>query len=153
MTYVTTQIRRQLTNLAGALAAMGAFAASAGAAELPPFLRLPSAATSVAPNLAVLYELKLQLPEGRGLAQLLEQAGVDRDGAATAARLAAGHLGEGIGGCDIKVTVTRPAGSAELKLQRIMVATLAGQTVIERRSGELTVASVDNAAGKISRLI
>jgi hypothetical protein len=139
--------------LAGyALAALGGLVAPslACADELPPGFH---ASAAPVPNLAALFQLKFQLPEGRGLARLLLQAGVGRDDAAAAARLAAGHLGDGLGGCDIKVEISKPLGANNFKLERVVLMSLAGQTVIERRGGELAVASVDGAASKISSLI
>jgi hypothetical protein len=103
-----------------------------------------------AANVAVQYELKLQLPEGRGLARLLLDAGVDRDDAVAAARLAAGHLGDSSGGCQVKAFIARTASG--FRIVRAMVITNAGQTVIERRGAELAIAS-ESAARKFPRLV
>lgn len=92
------------------------------------------------------------MPEGHGLARLLLDAGVDRGDAAAAARLAAGHLGGGRGGCDVQVSISRAAGGAGFTLVRATLMTEAGQTVIERRGTELKIAS-EIAARKLPRLI
>ena len=103
-------------------------------------------------KLAVQYDLKLRLPEGRGLARLLLDAGVDRDDAAAAARLAAGHMGDGAGGCDVQVSITKGAGAGGFKLVRATLMTNATRTVIERRGAELTIAS-ESEARKSPRLV
>jgi hypothetical protein len=95
-----------------------------------------------------MFELKLRLPEGRGLARLLLQAGVDRDDAAAAARLAAGHLGDDLGGCEAKVTISRSVEGGGLRLERVMLLTEAAQTIIERRQGELMLATTDSARNR-----
>ncbi len=114
---------------------------AAFASERAHFLNAPATATAPAPNLAVQYELKLRLPDGRGLARLLLDAGVDSDDAAAAARLAAGHMGAGLGGCDVQVSISRGAGGTGFRLVRATLMTTARQTVIERRGAELTIAS------------
>jgi hypothetical protein len=135
-----------------ALAAAAALAvpAAALAGETAQFLNAPATAVLPAANVAVQYELKLQLPEGRGLARLLLDAGVDRDDAVAAARLAAGHLGDGSGGCQVKAFIARTASG--FRIVRAMVITNAGQTVIERRGAELAIAS-ESAARKFPRLV
>ena len=120
--------------------------------ERAQFLNAPVTATAPAPKLAVQYELKLRLPEGRGLAKLLLDAGVDRDDAAAAARLAAGHMGDGLGGCDVQVSVSRAASGTGFRLVRATLMTAASQTVIERRGAELTIAS-EIAARKFPRIV
>jgi hypothetical protein len=124
----------------------------ARAGENARFLNAPSTAASPAPRIAVQYELQLQLPQGRGLARLLMDAGVDREDAAAAARLAAGHLGDGDGGCEAKVSVSRPFGGGGLRLDRVTLFTQADQTVIEWREGGLAIAS-KAALRKSPRLI
>ena len=57
-------------------------ACAADAAETARFLNAPASALAPAPKLAVQFELKLRLPEGRGLARLLINAGVKSDDAA-----------------------------------------------------------------------
>jgi len=109
-------------------------------------------ASAPAVKLAVQYDLKLRLPQGRGLARLLLDAGVDRDDAAAAARLAAGHLGDGAGGCDVQVSITKAAGTGVFKLVRATLMTAAGRTVIERHGAELTIAS-ESATRKFPRLV
>lgn len=115
-------------------------AGPAQAGETAQFLNAPARTAASQPKLAVQYELKLRLPEGRGLARLLLDAGVDRDDAAMAARLAAGRLGDGQGGCDVQVSVVSD-GRGALKLVRATVMTQVDRTVIERRGAELEVAS------------
>jgi hypothetical protein len=124
----------------------------AGAEEVSPLLHTPSAKAAPQPKLATLFALKLRLPEGRGLARLLLDAGVNRDDAAAAARLAAGHLGDGLGGCDAKVEISRVMQGSGFRLERVELLTQAGQTVIERRQGELMIASQQDA-GKNLRLV
>lgn len=125
---------------------------AACAKESAQFLNAPAIATAPAPKLAVQYELKLRLPEGRGLARLLLDAGVDRDDAAAAARLAAGHMGDGLGGCDVQVSISKGAGGTGFRLVRATLMTAARQTVIERRGAELTIAS-EVIARKFPRLV
>jgi hypothetical protein len=126
--------------------------AAAHAGEAAQFLRAPATAAAPAVKVAVQYHLKLSLPQGRGLARLLLDAGVDRDDAAAAARVAAGHLGDGSGGCDVEVSITRAAGSGEFKLVRATLMTSNGRTVIERRGAELRIAS-ESAAARFPRLV
>ena len=123
----------------------------AHAGESARFLNAPAPASAPVAKLAVEYQLKLTLPQGRGLARLLLDAGVDRDDAAAAARLAAGHLGGGLGGCDIEVAITKAADGSS-RLLRATLMTSAGQTVIERRGAELAIAS-ESAARKFPRLV
>ena len=98
------------------------------------------------------FQLRLRLPEGRGLARLLLDAGVSRDDAGAAARLAAGHLGAGAGGCTALVSIERSAGTTGFSLVRVQLVTDATQTVIERRGRDLVVAS-DTAARGTPRLV
>jgi hypothetical protein len=121
----------------------------ASAAEKGQFLNAPVSSASPAPRLAVQYELKLRLPEGRGLARLLLDAGVNSEDAGAAARLAAGHLGDGLGGCDVKVAISRSVGDRGYRLDRVTLFTLGDQTVIERRRGELTIASTTPISPRI----
>lgn len=122
------------------------------AAETAQFLNAPVAPAAVPVRLAVQYELKLQLPDGRGLARTLVDAGVSQDDAIAAARLAAGHLGEGIGGCQAKVSVSRGSDGRSFGLERVTLFTQAEQTVIERRKGELALASA-TAIRRYPRLV
>src|SRR4051794_9723963 len=87
-------------------------ASPASAEDRASFIPTPMSVSPPAPKLAVLFALKIRLPEGRGLAASLLQAGVEQDDAAAAARIAAGHLGDGSGGCDAKAEISRVAGSA-----------------------------------------
>ena len=125
---------------------------SAIAAETAQFLNAPVTVAAPPARLAVQYELKLQLPEGRGLGRVLLDAGVSQKDAAAAARLAAGHLGEDIGGCQAKVSLSRSPDGRGFALERVNLFTNADQTVIERRRGELTVAST-TANRKYPRLV
>ena len=122
------------------------------AADLAPLLVAPAVKMPPQTKTAVLYALKLRLPEGRGLARLLMQAGVDRTDAAAVAKLAAGHLGDGSGGCDANVEISQDAAAGGFRLERVELLTQAGQTTIERRHGELTIAS-QQSAGKYARLV
>lgn len=117
------------------------FGATAVWADVGRFLNAPSSAVRPTPELAVQLELKIRLPEGRGLARLLLDSGVTQADAAAAARLAAGHLGDGANGCSARIAVSRLAGSAGFRLERVTLYTDAAQTVIERREGELAIAS------------
>lgn len=127
-------------------------ACAADAAETARFLNAPASALAPAPKLAVQFELKLRLPEGRGLARLLINAGVKSDDAAAAARLAAGHLGDGSGGCFAKVSIARDSASGVFNVVRVMLQTEDDQTVIERRGNDLAIAS-QAATRKFPRLI
>jgi hypothetical protein len=131
-----------------AITAFGLFLAHgvACSAEPLPFLIAPASSAAPAPELAALYELKLRLAEGRGLARLLLDAGVNRDDAAAAARLAAGNLGDALGGCTAKVEISRAVEGGGFKLERVTLLTQAGATIIERRQGKLTIASQAGAA-------
>lgn len=141
-------MRNPATLSCRALIAMSFVLASAvgSAAELP---RAAIASAKSAPSLelAVQYELKLQLPEGQGLARSLLDLGVDSSDAALVARLAAGHLGADAGGCDVKISISRAAQKGEFRLMRVRLLTRVGETVIERRGGELTIASQGAAHG------
>ena len=137
------EMARKILKSRMAAAATLAFAGAqpAIAAETAQFLKAPVEMAAPPARLAVQYELQLNLPEGRGLARLLIEAGVSQDDAAAAARLASGHLGEEIGGCQAKVSVSRGSDGRGFALERVTLFTNADQTVIERRRGELAVAS------------
>jgi hypothetical protein len=126
-------LRRLPIILAAALC--GTAAAAASAEQAPP--AVPAVVTSAvpAPRLATVFELKLRLPQGRGLARLLLDAGVASDDAGQAAKLAAGRC-DPIGACDAKVAMSRQLGSG-LRVERIVLMSASGQTVIERRDGRL----------------
>lgn len=115
------------------------------AAESAHFMNTPATGTPLSPNLAVQFDLKMHLPQGKGLARQLLDAGVNRDDAAAAARLAAGHLGDGTGGCDVKVSISRNMEAKNFTLERALITSPTAQTVIERRNGELTIASTSPA--------
>ena len=119
---------------------------AAFAAEPQPFLLAPASSAPPAPELAAIYALKVRLSEGRGLTRLLLDAGVNRDDAAAAARLAAGSLGAGLGGCTAKVEISRGVERSGFKLERVTLLTDAGATIIERRQGKLAIASQTGAA-------
>src|SRR5260221_9949125 len=76
------------TLLAAAL--IGSIAAEASAATEP--TAIPAVVTRAipTPRLATLFELKLRLPQGRGLARLLLDAGIASHDTAEAAKLAPG---------------------------------------------------------------
>ena len=122
-----------------AVALTGGHPGRAGEAEH--FRNAPMTGAAPAMRLAVQYELKLNLPEGGGLARVLVDAGIRQDDAVTAARLAAGHLGENTGGGQAKVSVSRSSRGEGFQLERVTLFTRADQTVIERRRGELAVTS------------
>lgn len=124
----------------------------AQAGETAQFLNAPTTAGRPALKLAVQYELKISLPEGRGLARLLLDAGVNQADAAAVARLAAGRLGEASGGCEAKVSISRTSGGTGFRLERVQIYSQDGQTVIERRRGELAIAS-QAASAKYPRLV
>lgn len=109
------------------------------AEDTPPAIAAVVTHALPAPRLATIFELKLKLPQGRGLARMLLDAGVTREDAGEAARLAAGHLGDKAGGCDAKVEISRSAGASGLRLERLVLSTSDGQTVIERRNGQLAL--------------
>ena len=139
--------------LACAVAGLAVLLPSAALAEeTAHFLNAPAKVGAPTPRLAVQYELKLRLPEGRGLARLLIDAGVDQGDAAEAAKLAAGHLGSGVGGCDVQVSISRNLGSSAFSLVRATLLTAADRTVIEKHGSELTIAS-ETAARAFPRLI
>lgn len=148
------RIHSRLRIASAAIAACGLLFGSSGAiaAEQAVFLNAPAVAGSPVPKLAVQWGLKLHLPEGKGLARLLIDAGVNQDDAAVAARLAAGHLGAGDGGCEATVSIERSAGSGSFSLVRVQLSTDARQTVIERRGNELTLAS-DTPTSNSLRLV
>jgi hypothetical protein len=125
---------------------------AAYAGETAQFLNAPAAAAAPAVKLAAEYELTLRLPEGRGLARLLLDSGVDKNDAAAAARLAAGHMGDKAGGCDVQVFISKAADGGGAKLVRATLMTAAGQTVIERRGADLAIAS-ETATSKSPRLV
>ena len=118
---------------------------AASAAGPLPLLVAPASSAPPAPEQAALYKLKLHLAEGRGLARLLLDAGVNRDDAAAAARLATGNLGDGLGGCTAKVEVSRNVEGSGFRLERVTLVTEAGATIIERRQGKLRIASQTGA--------
>jgi hypothetical protein len=127
--------------VAGAACASFALTSAANAAEHAIFLNAPAIGGLPAPRLAVQFQLKLRLPEGRGLARMLLDAGVSQNDAAAAARLAAGHLGAGSGGCQALVSVERDAQGGASSVVRVQLITDTRLTVIERRGTELTIAS------------
>lgn len=129
-----------------AAVALAGGSAICSAAQLPRQAIAPSTSPPIV-EFAVQYEFKVHLSEGQGLARSLLDVGVDSNDAALAARLAAGHLGAGAGGCDVKISVSKMAQGSGLRLVRATLLTLADQTVIERRDGELTIASQVAAHG------
>ncbi len=138
--------------LPGAAALLAVSMASpSAAAKTATFLNAPAKVGNAPMKLAGQFELKLHLPDGRGLARLLIDAGVAQDDAAAAAKLAAGRLGDGKNGCFATVSVERAAGGA-LNLVRVMLTTNDQRTIIERRGFDLAIAS-ETAIAKQPRLI
>lgn len=133
--------------ISAAADALVASPASARTAERAIFLNAPATQAVPSVKFAVQFELNLRLPEGKGLARMLLDAGVDREDAAAAARLAAGHLGDGQGGCNARVSIQGAPGGAGFRLVRVQLLTQADRMVIERRGSELTVASQAPASG------
>jgi hypothetical protein len=127
-----------------ALLAIGSAVPGAAAGPVPQLLA-PAAPKSPAPVLANLFEVKFRLPAGRGLARYLLEIGVDQKDAAEAARLAAGHLGDGAGGCVAKVAISRPLTGASLTVERVTLVTQSDRTVIDRRDGALVVTDQSHA--------
>jgi len=137
-----------------ALVAATLIGTSAAEAPAEPAPRaIPAVVTHAVPvpQLATVFELKLRLPQGRGLARLLLDAGVASDDAAEAAKLAAGNC-DPIGGCDAKVAVSRQLGSG-LRVERIVLLSASGQTVIERRDGRLALNPAAVATTRSAALI
>lgn len=124
-----------------------ALAPSAVDASEPARIAIQPLGAPTLPQLAVQYELKLRLPKGEGLARSLLDVGVDTSDASLAARLAAGHMGAGAGGCSVKISFSKTAQGRSFRLVRVMLVTQNGETVIERRHGELAIASEAGARG------
>jgi hypothetical protein len=124
---------------------------TASAADLS-VVRIPVVTSPAPTRTAGVFELGLRLPEGRGLARLLLDAGIDRDDAAAAARLGAGHLGDGLGGCSAKVTVSRSLDGRSFRLERVVLQSAAGQAVMERRGGELALLAGQSGTAKFIRI-
>ncbi|MBW0007518.1 MAG: hypothetical protein JO335_07370 [Sphingomonas sp.] len=122
------------------------------AAETARFINAPAPVAAQPPKLAAQFELKLVIHQGKGLARQLLDAGVDQADAADTARLAAGHLGDGTEDCFAKVSVVRVSANSSLSLVRVMLTTDSDQTVLERRDGQLAIAS-QVAMRKSPRLI
>jgi len=114
---------------------------SAVAAEHAVFLNAPASSATPSARFAAQFELRLRLPQGQGIARQLIDAGVSQDDAAAAAKLAAGHMGAGSGGCTAKVSIEQTSGAKGFSLIRVQLTTASSQTVIERRGGALTIAS------------
>jgi hypothetical protein len=129
-------LRATIVWTAVAAASSLALPGAASAAEHAIFLNAPAAGSQL-PRLATVFELKLRLPQGLGLARLLLDAGVSEADAAEAARLAAGHC-DAVGGCDAKVAISRELDSG-LRVERVLLMSASGQTVIERRDGRLAL--------------
>lgn len=142
---------KMLTTAAIAASATLALPSAAAAEEHPVFLNAPAKLNSAAPKFAGQFQLKVQLPDGHGLARALLDVGVNQDDAAAAARLAAGHLGAGKGGCFATISIERDASGGQ-SLMRVQLSTEARQMVIERHGSELAVAS-DNPTSKSPALV
>jgi hypothetical protein len=124
----------------------------ANAADLPIIRAMPETKAPPPTKIAVLFAFLVHLPEGRGLARALLDLGVDRDDAAAAAKIAAGHLGDGDGGCDAKIEISRVISASGYKLERVSLVTQASQSTIERRSGELTLTG-ERASQATARIV
>lgn len=122
----------------------------ANASEVPRTAIAP-AKSAMPLQLAVQFELKIRLPEGQGLARSLLDIGIDGNDASLAARLAAGHMGAGAGGCEVRISISKAAQGNGFHIERLMLLTRIAQTVIERRVGELTIAS--EAPAPVNRLL
>jgi hypothetical protein len=132
------------------LAAAFAVPQAAQAEEAPPLARAPATTTPPAVTLAVSYELKFRLPAGTALAELLMQAGVDADDSTAADRLSAGH---DAGGGFVRVSISKPLGSNDYRLQRLTLMTDSSQTVMERRDGALAISSTGSPAKRRNTLV
>ena len=97
------------------------------------------------PKFAGQFQLRLQLGDGR-LARALLDVGVKQEDAAAAAKLAAGHLGMGAGGCQALVSIERNPGGT-YSLMRVQLTTDSRRAIIEWRGSELVLAS-DTEIGK-----
>lgn len=104
----------------------------------------------VAPRLGGQFQMRLQLADGR-LARALLDVGLRQEDAAAAAKLAAGHLGTGAGGCLALVSIERNA-SGDYSLMRVQLTTNERRAVIEWRGPELTLTS-DAPIGKSPALV
>ena len=133
-----------------AAAFCGSLAAAAHAEQAP---ALPAIVTgaSPAPRLATMFELKFRLPQGQVIESLLIDAGIATADAAEAAKLAAGRC-TGLGGCTATVAISRQLGSG-VRVERMVLVTQSGQTVIERRNGRLALNPDAVATTKASALI
>ena len=134
------------------LAAVANVTSAAGAVGHATFLNAPALPGPRAAKAAAQFQLNVSLPEGRGLARALLDAGVKQQDASDAARLATGHLGLGAGGCHAKISIERSLEGQGFDLVRVQLTTGERQTVIERRGSALTIAS-DVAAPSGLRLI
>jgi len=132
--------------------ALGAFVATAASAETQPAPRPAVVTTALpAPRLATLFEVKARLAEGRGLTRMLLDTGVAKDDAAEAAKLAAGHCDD-LGGCGATVSISRQL-DAGLRIERLVLVSAVGQTVIERRDDRLALNPAAVDAKKAAALI
>src|SRR6476661_4323299 len=112
-------IVRSCINIIRASVATGLLISCTGIADAAETARLiyaPAPVAEPAPKLAAQFELKLVLREGKGLARQLLDAGIDQKDAAAAARLAAGHLGDGASDCFAKVSVVRVSANGGFSL-------------------------------------
>lgn len=136
----------------GATAVWSVYAQQSLAADAPSVSAIAKLGVVSRPHNALAYALKLQLPEGKGLARALIQIGVNQSDAAAAAKLAAGRLGESSGGCEARVELVPAVDGSGLTLERASLVTRLSRTVIERRGSELAIAS-EQAANAPPRLI
>lgn len=127
------------------------FATSTSAEQTPAPITAIATRAVPAPSLAAVFELKLQLPQGQGLARLLLDVGVTGNDAAEAAKLAAGRCTDA--GCAAKVAISRNVDGSGLRIERLVLIEASGQTVIERRNDRLALNPAAVATTKAAALI
>ena len=116
-----------------------AFPSGAAAEQAPSPLNAIARPGMGAPKLAGQFQLRLRVADGR-VARALLDAGVRQEDAAAVAKLAAGHLGSGPGGCEALVSIERtPTG--DYSLMRVQLTTDTRRAVIEWRGSELILTS------------
>lgn len=123
------------------LTAAAALMSAWPAADALPLVKAPAPIAAPSVTLAVTYEMKLQLHEGRGLARQLIDSGIDQDDAAAAAKLGSSYMSKAKGGCSAKVAATRLPGVDALRLTRVTFYAGSKIIVMERRDGKLAVTS------------
>lgn len=119
----------------------------ARAAELRPLVLAPAPQNAPPVVLAVSFEMKLYLRDGKDLADLLLEAGVDKGDTAAAAELALDRIKPGTGSF-VRLSVSRSAENVGLRLQRLTIVDETDQTVVERRQGKLKITASGRKAAK-----